>query len=78
MSIVSAALWALVATVVAFLPMRWQYPPGIVLLIAAPVIIVMLGQEYGWLASLAGVGAFVSMFRKPLLYYWHKWREVSQ
>jgi len=53
MSIVSAALWALVATVVAFLPMRWQYPPGIVLLIAAPVIIVMLGQEYGWLEQIA-------------------------
>lgn len=77
MSIVSAALWALVATVVAFLPMRWQYPPGIVLLIAAPVIIVMLGLEHGWLASLGGACAFISMFRKPLLYYWHKWRGVS-
>ena len=73
-SIFLAVTWVLVATTVAFLPMRWQVPPGIVLLIAAPVIIAMLGIEHGWMLALAGTAGFVSMFRKPLLHYWRKWK----
>ena len=76
-SVILASIWVLVATVVAFLPMRWQVPPGIVLLVAAPVIIMMLGNEHGWMLALAGTAGFVSMFRKPLLHCWRKWRGVE-
>ena len=73
LSILMAALWVLVATGVAMLPMRWQFPPGIVLLLAAPVLIAFLGYEHGPVAAIAGLAAFVSMFRNPLRYYWRKW-----
>jgi Protein of unknown function (DUF2484) len=73
-SVTFAMIWALLATGVAFLPMRWQVPPGIALLVAAPVIIAMLAMQHGWLPALGGTAAFVSMFRKPIRYYWQKWR----
>jgi len=76
-SIFLAVTWVLVATAVAFLPMRWQFPPGILLLTAAPMIIAMLGIEHGWGLALAGTAGFVSMFRRPLLHYWRKWRGIE-
>lgn len=69
--------WAITATVVALMPMRLQFPPGILLLLAAPVLIVWLGAAHGWLWSLAGLAAFVSMFRRPLRHFWSKMRGVS-
>ena len=63
-----AALWVLAATVTAFLPMRRQMVPGIVLLAAAPVLILWLATDFGWLVALLAVGAFASMFRHPLRY----------
>lgn len=68
-----AALWVLAATVVAMLPMRHQYVPGVALMLAAPVLIYLLGQEFGWIAGVAAAAAFVSMFRNPLRYFWRKW-----
>ena len=68
-----AALWVLAATVVAMLPMRYQYVPGVALMLAAPVLIYLLGQEFGWIAGVAAAAAFVSMFRNPLRYFWRKW-----
>ncbi|MCB1365356.1 MAG: DUF2484 family protein [Rhodobacteraceae bacterium] len=65
-SLLAAAFWVLAATFVAMLPMRRQYAPGMALLVAAPVLIVWLGHDFGWFWSLAGVLAFVSMFRNPL------------
>lgn len=62
-------LWVLAATVVALLPMRFQFAPGFILLLMAPVLITRLGQEYGWIAAIAALAAFLSMFRKPLAYY---------
>lgn len=73
-SILASALWVLAASVVAFLPMRWQYAPGMVLLAAAPVLIVWLGYDFGWFWSLAAVLALVSMFRHPLRYFWRRAR----
>ena len=68
-SLLAACLWALAATITAFLPMRRQFPPGIALLILAPVLIVWIGATHGiWLAAL-GLAGFVSMFRRPLAYY---------
>lgn len=74
LSILVAALWALAATAVAFLPMRRQYLPGGLLLAAAPAVIVWLGIDLGWIAAIAATAGFVSMFRNPLRYYWRKWR----
>ena len=73
-SLIIAALWALAATIVAFLPMRLQYMPGFALLLAAPVLIGFLAYEHGiWVAAL-GLAAFISMFRNPLRYFWRKFR----
>lgn len=70
MSLLLAAIWAILATFVAFLPMRFQYPPGLVLLIAAPCLLVYIGAQHGiWVALLGGLG-FVSMFRNPLIFFW--------
>lgn len=68
-----AAFWVLAATAVAMLPMRRQYVPGVALMLAAPVLIYLLGQEFGWIAGVAAAAAFVSMFRNPLRYFWRKW-----
>ena len=71
-SLVASCLWVLAATITALLPMRLQYPPGFMLLILAPVLIVWLGLDYGvWIALLAFVG-FLSMFRNPLTYLGRK------
>ncbi len=67
--VVLASLWVLAATVVAFLPMRHQYAPGIVLLLAAPVLIGLLFWQIGIFWGLAGLFGFLSMFRKPLRYF---------
>ena len=76
-SLLLAALWVLAATGVAMLPMRHQFPPGVLLLAAAPVLIIWLGYDFGWIASLGALAAFVSMFRNPLRYYWRKWRGLE-
>lgn len=74
LSVFLAIAWVFVATLVAMLPMRLQYAPGVALLAAAPVLIVVLGLQFGWLAALGATAAFVSMFRNPLRYFWRKWR----
>lgn len=66
--------WVFASAGVAMLPMRHQYVPGVILLIAAPVLIVMICLQVNWLAALAGVFAFVSMFRNPLRYIWARLR----
>lgn len=58
--------WVFASAIVAMLPMRRQYVPGVALLLAAPVLIVMIGLQVGWLAAGLGLFAFVSMFRNPL------------
>jgi hypothetical protein len=74
LSLTLAALWAIAATVVALLPMRYQYIPGVTLLIAAPFLIAFMGYQHGlWIAA-AGLAAFLSMFRNPLKYFWRRAR----
>ena len=68
-SLVMGAFWVLAATATAFLPMRRQMFPGLVLLIAAPVLLVWIGLSHGWLWLVFGLFAFVSMFRRPLRYF---------
>ncbi len=73
-ALIAAGLWVLAATLVAFLPMRHQYRPGLILLVAAPVVIVWIGIAHGAVAAVLGFGAFVSMFRNPLRYLWRRAR----
>ncbi len=72
-----AILWVFAATAVAMLPMRRQYAPGLALLIAAPFLIAWLGQQFGWIAAAAALAAVISMFRKPLRYFWRRWRGLE-
>ncbi len=74
LSLIIAALWAVAATVVALLPMRMQYVPGVALLVAAPLVIAFMGYENGLWVAVIGLLGFVSMFRNPLRYFWRKFR----
>ncbi len=64
--LILSALWVVAGAVTAMLPMRYQIGPGLLLLIAAPVLIVWIGVAHGWPWSAFGIFAFVSMFRRPL------------
>lgn len=66
LSLILASLWVLAAAVVAMLPYRWQFAPGITLLILFVPLAVFVGLEVGliWLAVL--LFALGSMFRNPL------------
>ena len=68
LSLIASAVWVLSASVVAFLPLRYQRPPGLLLLLIAPVLIWLLYRDFGLLAAGFGLFALLSMFRKPLTY----------
>ncbi len=72
LSLLLGIFWALAATVTALLPMRFQFVPGLTLLILAPVLICFIGYQHGFWVALLGLAAFVSMFRNPLRYFWRK------
>ena len=74
-SLIIGCLWVLVATVTAMLPMRRQFPIGVTLLIAAPVLIVWIGVDYGWVVAVLALLAFLSMFRRPLMHFYTLARE---
>ena len=69
-----AILWVLASTIVAFLPMRLQYLPGGLLMLSAPVLILAIGMQYGWVWALPALLAFLSMYRNPFRYLWRTWR----
>jgi hypothetical protein len=72
--LVLCALWVLAASVTACLPMRHQYAPGLTLLLLAPILIIWSGLVHGPWIAVAGVLAFISMFRNPLRYFWRRAR----
>lgn len=74
LSLIAGCLWVLIATVVAMLPMRLQYPPGITLLILVPFGLAWIGYDHGWAYAFVGFLAFASMFRNPLIYFWRRTR----
>lgn len=76
-SLIIASLWALAATIVALLPMRFQYVPGVSLLVAAPFVIGLIGYQHGVWVALLGLAAFMSMFRNPLIFFWRKFKGES-
>ena len=74
LSLTLASFWVLAAAITAMLPMRLQYPPGLTLLILAPVVIGFLAWQHDvWVVSLA-VAGFASMFRNPLIYLYRRAR----
>lgn len=66
--------WVFAATIVALLPMRHQYVPGVTLLIAAPMLMIWIGMAHGWFWAILGLAAFASMFRNPLIYFYRRAR----
>ncbi len=56
------------------LPIRHQYTPGVILLIAAPILIIWIGVALSPWIAIAAIVAFVSMFRNPLRFIWRKLR----
>ena len=64
--------WVFGGVLTAMLPVGRQYVPGVALLIAAPVLLVWIGVEHGWVFAGLGMAAFVSMMRNPLRYLWAK------
>jgi membrane protease YdiL (CAAX protease family) len=49
LSLILACLWVLAAAIVALLPMRFQYVPGLALLILSVPLAVYVGVEVGWI-----------------------------
>ncbi len=68
-ALVLGALWVFAATITAMLPMRHQYIPGVTLLVCAPLLIGWIGWQHGGVWALLALLAFMSMFRRPLLYF---------
>lgn len=68
-SLIAACVWVLIATATAMLPYRRQFPPGVALLVIAPALLSWIAWDYGLWAGLAGLAGFLSMFRRPLLYF---------
>lgn len=66
--IVICSVWVLAAAAVAMMPMRRQFVPGVMLMLAAPVLIWAMFQQFGWLLGLVALCGFLSMFRNPLIY----------
>ncbi len=65
--LILSCLWVVATSIVAFLPMRLQFLPGLALLLVAPVLITWIGLAHGWIWTGFAVFALASMFRRPLL-----------
>ncbi|MEX0307316.1 MAG: DUF2484 family protein [Ruegeria sp.] len=80
LSLIIACGWVFASTIVAMLPMRLQFPPGVMLFASAPALILWLSLDYGWFIGVLAAAGFVSMYRNPIRYYWRKWtgKEVSE
>lgn len=74
LSLTLACLWIVAASIVAFLPMRFQYVLGLLLLLLAVPLLVFLAMQHGvWLVA-ALSAAIISMFRRPLIYFYRRAR----
>ena len=68
LSFFAACLWVLVGAITAAFPIRYQMVPGSILLLPAVPLMIWVGAENGWHWTAIGLVAFLSMFRRPLLY----------
>lgn len=73
-SLIIGCIWVVLAVITALLPMRRQYVPGVALLLLAPVLIIWIGVDFGWIVGLLATAAFLSMFRNPLRYIYARAR----
>ncbi len=73
-SVLIGCLWVLAGTITALLPMKYQYLPGSILLLLSPVLIIWLAIDYGRWVGIIGAFALLSMFRKPIRYYYRRFR----
>lgn len=64
--VTQACLWVIAAAAVALLPRRWQYLPGLALLVSAGWLMWRLAGAYGAWVVLPALFVVVSMFRRPL------------
>lgn len=78
MSLLAAILWVFATTGVAMLPVERHYVPGRILLFVAPFLLVWLGIDLGWGAVAFGLFAVASIYRRPIRYYWGKFRAARQ
>lgn len=78
LSLTLAMLWVFASTIVAFLPEERQVRPGSLLLVVAPVLIWGLAHDFGPLAGIAALAAFVALYRSPLRYLWTLFRGPVQ
>ncbi|GLS88307.1 hypothetical protein GCM10010873_32810 [Cypionkella aquatica] len=62
-------VWVIAATITAMLPMKRQMVPGMTLIVLAPVLLIWIGLAHGLLWVGLGLLAFLSMFRRPLIYF---------
>jgi hypothetical protein len=71
MSLLAAILWVLATTAVALLPVERHFVPGRILLCIAPFLLIWMGFAFG-------LFAVASMYRRPIRYYWTKWRQPTE
>lgn len=62
-SLIALCVLLLAATSLAFLPVRKQIVPGMVLGVAAIAILIWVGVENGWWWTVAGLAAMASLGR---------------
>lgn len=72
--ILACSLWVIVGAVTAFLPLRRQMIPGLLLILTAPALLVWIGLLYGWVWVVVGLMAFGSMFRSPIRHFYRRAR----
>jgi hypothetical protein len=61
-------IWVFASAAVAMMPLRRQYVPGLILLLIAPILVVLVFLQVGWVPGVLTLLAFISMFRNPLRY----------
>lgn len=64
-----ACLWVVASALVAMLPMRFQWPLGLPLLVASIPLVGFVGLTHGWIWTALIVAAVVSMYRNPLRHF---------
>ncbi len=69
LALILACLWVVASAIVAMLPYRMQFPPGIALLILSVPMLIFVGYSHGWLWVAIVLIAVISMFRNPLRYF---------
>lgn len=74
LALILACLWVLASALVAMLPYRMQFPPGIALLVLAFPMVGFVGYSHGWIWAAIIVFAVLSMYRNPLRYFLNRAR----